>query len=131
MLKKVLFITLFFMLFTVQCYASNDIITTTDSSIDFVDSKTGINAFQNTIDKLKQLKGIDWKQSAPAFKLNLHDFNKSMKNEDIVFCDFKKLETIQFLGFTVIEYFRMLISCLLYFSTGMYVYRQLGRVLPQ
>ena len=132
MVKKILFVTIVFMFYILPCYAS-DIVVVSGGAIDMstVDSKTGLNVFQNTVNKLNQLKDINWKESAPIFKINLHWFSSSMKDEEIVFCDFRKLETVQFLGMSVIEYFRFLLSFILYVETGMYVYRKLWGVIPQ
>jgi hypothetical protein len=119
------------MLYSVPCYAETSVsVITTDTNLDLINDKTGVNVFQNTINKLNQLKDINWRESAPVFKLNLHSFNDSMEDKEIVFCDFKKLETIQFLGMSIIDYFRMIISAILYFETGMYVYRNLRQVIP-
>jgi hypothetical protein len=85
-----------------------------------------LNPLYNSIQKLKALESTGI--TAPIFYINMHDFNSAYDDKQIVLCDFKTMEKYSYKGFTVVEYFKYIVSALLYFQTGFIIIRKLRGV---
>lgn len=102
---------------------------------DNISSKFGVSSLSNSLSRLETMNTS--KGSVPKITINLNDiFSKSMSrinpnvpnpfsNEESTLIDFSMFEEIQFLGFSIIDYFRNLIGVGFIWTTFLYVWRKI------
>lgn len=88
---------------------------------------SGIQDLENVLTKIDTLKNKDYKALAPVFTVNLHDLSKHFESREVTIANFREMEKYQYMGFSVIDYFRFIISGFLYFETGMYIWANLHK----
>ncbi len=107
-----------------------------DEMINKVSNSTGINVFTKSLDKLKYMK-VE-KGQAPTIKINVHKMIKTvtdglgfkvdlstMTDEELTIIDFGYLEIWKFMGYSIIDYFRMVIGFGFVIMTVLYGYRKI------
>lgn len=104
-----------------------------DNAITTMTDKIGIDAFQNSFDAFNNMqKGHG---EPPKIYINLHalvdtaqnvgSFNNGFADKDSLVVDFAKLEEIQFMGMTLIQLIRSMLSLAMISITVFYIHRKL------
>lgn len=96
--------------------------------------KLPIAPLEEVLRKIEEIQVA--KPSPPVFKINIHSlaepfkgigsgFDNSFDDEDVAWLDFAKLEEVQFMGSSVIDWFRTLISALFIWLTVQGLWRRI------